>query len=97
MIVSHRTPAVGLISAGVFLAIASCMLPVIISPGTPHGIYVAAHVMFWSAIPLFTIGCCIFARGNGYPFWLGIFGLTLVGLAMLMLLPDRYPEPDNDD
>ena len=84
-------------SAGVFLFIVSKILPVILSPGTPPGVLVASSVMFWTAIPLFILGSCIYARGTGYPFWLGIFGVTIIGLLILMLLPDRYPEPKGDD
>jgi len=42
-------------------------------------------------------GCCLYAKGNGYSAFFGLFGLTIIGLLMLMLLPDRFPEEPGDD
>jgi hypothetical protein len=95
MIASHRTPAVGLMTAGGFLFLVGLALPHIFSPGTPHGIAVASAVLIIASAPAFIAGACVYARGIGYPFWLGIFAVTLVGLLILMLLPDRRPGPDD--
>jgi len=77
---------------GSFLFVAGLILPRLFSPDTPHGILVTAGVMVLAAIPFFVTGSCIYARGIGYPFWLGIFSVTIIGLLILMLLPDRVPE-----
>jgi hypothetical protein len=95
MIASHRVPAVSLMFAGGFLFAVGAVLPRIFSPETPHGVTVAAAWMVLAAIPIFIVGSCIYARGIGYPVWLGIFSITFIGLLILMLLPDRYPEPDD--
>ena len=77
------------------LFIFGVMLPRICSPHTPEGILITSAIFLICSIPIFIIGCCIYARGIGYPFWLGIFGITMVGLLILLLLPDRFPEPDD--
>jgi hypothetical protein len=64
------------------------------SPDIPASFIVFSRVLFWIAVVVFVIGSCIYAKGIGYPFWLGIFGVTLIGLVVLMLLPDRYPDDD---
>jgi hypothetical protein len=84
-------------STGGFLFLVAVMLPRIFAPDTPHGVFVAALVLLLLAALLFIAGSCIYARGIGYPFWLGIFGITFIGLIILMLLPDRHPEPDEAD
>jgi hypothetical protein len=41
--------------------------------------------------PLFVWGCCQYARGKGYsPFWGALGLLYLVGLLVLVLMPDRH-------
>ena len=97
MINSHRTPSTLLITLGGALFVLSFLLPGIFSPGTPHGVLVAALVLRSAGPLVLTCGACIYARGIGYPAWLGIFSLTLVGLVMLMFLPDRCPSPEDED
>lgn len=79
-------------SVGGLLFMVALAIPFIFRPDTPEGLLWAARIITLIAGPLFVAGSCIYARGIGYPFWLGIFGITLVGLLVLMLLPDRYPE-----
>jgi len=84
-------------TAGGVLIVAAIMLPRICLPDVPHAVSVTANILFLASLPLITIGSCIYARGTGYPFWLGLFGITLVGLLILMLLPDQYPDPPETD
>ncbi|HWB60916.1 MAG TPA: hypothetical protein VG733_15575 [Chthoniobacteraceae bacterium] len=86
-----------MLSAGAFFFVAAWMLPVLLSPDTPHGVIIAAGVMHWIAIALFMIGACVYSRGKGYPAWLGLFSITLVGLLILLFLPDRHPQPGEGD
>ena len=84
-------------SLGGGLFVVSLTLPIVFSPGTPPEIYALANVLrIVAAIP-FMLGACIYAKGTGYPFWLGIFSVTIVGLVILLCLPDRNPEPDDVD
>jgi hypothetical protein len=82
---------------GGVLFVASMALPVIFSPWTPPEIYTAANVLRIAAAIPFVLGACIYAKGAGYPFWLGIFSITIVGLVILLCLPDRNPEPEDID
>jgi hypothetical protein len=82
---------------GGVLFVASMALPHIIAPWTPPEIYTAANILRVAAAIPFMLGACIYARGTGYPFWLGIFSISIVGLLILLWLPDRYPEPDDID
>jgi hypothetical protein len=92
---SHRNPAVLLMTAGGILGVIGFALPRVVSPDTPPGVIVASTIILWVATPLFISGACIFARGIGYPWWLGLFSFTLLGLLILMLLPDRYPDAED--
>jgi len=83
--------------SGGFLFLIGIVLPHLFSPDVPHGIAVAGAVLMIASAPLFVVGACIYARGIGYPFWLGIFSVTLIGLLILMLLPDRNPGLDEFD
>jgi len=45
---------------------------------------------------IFTWGCMWYARAKGYPRLLGLLGLfTILGIAVLFLLPNRCNESDN--
>jgi hypothetical protein len=72
------------------------MLPYVFRP-TPK------EVQFWSAIiyllgvAVLLLGSCLYARGIGYPAVLGLISLTVIGLLVLMVLPDRLPEVESDD
>lgn len=47
-----------------------------------------------SALPIFVLGCCAYAKAKGYHWIWGLLGLTsLPGLLVLMLIKDRHPEP----
>ena len=96
MIISHRAPSFSMITTALFLVVAAWVLPRILAPDTPPGVLIAANVMWWTAVPLYIVGSCIYARGIGYPFWLGLFAVTVVGLLILMLLPDRHPQKEDD-
>ncbi|HEY3898627.1 MAG TPA: hypothetical protein VGM54_08445 [Chthoniobacter sp.] len=97
MTASHRTPATVLMFVGGMLFVAAVMLPIIIAPGTPPEIHTVANILRIAAAIPFMLGACIYAKGAGYPFWLGIFSLTIVGFLILLWLPDRHPEPDDVD
>ena len=50
-------------------------------------------VMAIAGTALFIWGCFMYAQGKGYSPWLGLFGLlSIVGLLILVLMPDRHPE-----
>jgi hypothetical protein len=97
MIASHRTPATFLMSVGGFLFLTALAMTYIFRPDIPEAVLFARRIMLFTAAPAFVVGSCIYTRGIGYPFWLGIFGITLIGLLILMCLPDRYPEHEDTD
>lgn len=96
MIASYRTPATVSMTVGGSLFVLGFMLPIIFSPA-PEGVLHARTVVSGVAFVIFGTGCCLYAKGNGYSAFLGLFGLTVIGLLMLMLLPDRFPEEPGDD
>jgi hypothetical protein len=50
-------------------------------------------VMVIAGMALFIWGCFMYAQGKGYSPWVGLFGLlSIVGLLILVLMPDRHPE-----
>lgn len=72
------------------------MLPRIFTPA-PVGLLHACLIIYAVAIVIFGAGCCLYAKGIGYSAFLGLFGLTLIGLIMLLLLPDRFADLEKDD
>jgi hypothetical protein len=92
MVSFHRTLATWFMSVGGLLFLAGLAIPYFLRPEIPDGFRLAALVLLWASLPVFVVGACLFARGNGYPFWIGIFSVTVIGLLILMLLPDRCPE-----
>ena len=97
MTASQRIWATVLLTSAVILYVVGHVLPVILSPGTPPSVISISKVLSLTAIPLFAIGSCIYSRSKGYPLWLGICSFTVVGFLILLLLPDHYSEPGDED
>jgi len=95
MIASHRTPATLLMTAGGMLILTAATIPFFLHGEIPAGIKTSAAIMSAVGLPVFVAGACVFARGNGYPTWLGLAAFSIVGLLMLLLLPDRFPERED--
>jgi hypothetical protein len=76
-------------TAGFVLFVVAHVLPIILSPGTPPAVLTLSKLLPFIAIPSFVAGACIYSGSKGYPFWLGIFSVSLVGLVILLLLPDH--------
>ena len=95
MIPSYRTPAAATLIAGAILLVVAFLLVAIFSPA-PHAVWIASDILFAIAAIVFTIGCCIYARGIGYPAVLGLIGLCFLGIFVLLRLPDHCPEDDDD-
>lgn len=55
--------------------------------------WVAASPLLVCALVVYLSGCVAWARGKGYPGYVGAVGvLWLIGLLVLFLLPDRHPD-----
>ena len=86
------TIATGLIGTAIGIFVVAHYLPVILSPGTPAGVLAFARMAPWIELPLLAGGSCAYCQAKGYSFWLGLFGVTVMGFFILMLLPDRDDE-----
>ena len=64
------------------------LMPALLAPPT-QSVIIAASVLRWIGPLVLAAGGCIYSRGIGQPAWLGLFSVTLVGLIMLLWLPDR--------
>ena len=97
MIASHRTPATLLMTTGGLLIVCAAAIPFFLHGEIPAGFKIAATIMSVVGLPLFVGGACVYSRGNGYPTWLGLAAITIMGLFIRMLLPDRHPNVDDSD
>jgi hypothetical protein len=95
MIASHRTPATALMTAGGMLLLIAAGIPFFLQGNIPEGFKTAALLMKCLGLPLYVGGACVYARGIGYPALLGLVAITIIGLLVLMLLPDRHSDQED--
>jgi hypothetical protein len=93
-VADEMTVATGLIGAAIGVWVTAHYLPIILSPETPLGVLAFARIAPWIELPLLAGGSCVYCQAKGYSFWLGLFGVTVMGFFILMLLPDRDGEFD---
>ena len=71
----------------------TCMLGVGFASAAADGSAVLAAltlICIFGGLGLFVYGCCVNAKGKGYPTFLGALGLLgLIGLIVLAVLPDQ--------
>jgi len=88
MLPNYKKKAFNCIGAALVLSVAGFALSITQTSFAP----LAPPVSF-SAIPIFVLGACAFAKAKGYHWSLGFLILTsLPGLFVLMLIKDRHPE-----
>ena len=88
MLLNYKKKAFNCIGAALILSVAGFVLTLSHTSLAP----LAPPVSF-SAIPIFVLGGCAFAKAKGYHWSLGLLVLTtLPGLLVLMMLADQHPE-----
>lgn len=89
MIASHRTPATLLMTTGGLIFLTIMGLPFFWQGALPDAAQNAIIVARCLSSLLFVGGACVYARGIGYPAWLGLVAFTIIGFLVLIFLPDR--------
>lgn len=91
MLPNYKKKAFNCIGAALLMSVAGFVLTLVKTPLAPMALPVSL-----SALPIFVLGACAFAKAKGYHWALGFLILTsLPGLFVLMLIKDRHPETDN--
>ena len=88
MLPNYRKKAFNCIGAALILSVTGFVLTL-----TNTSLAPLAPPVSLSAIPIFVLGGCAFAKAKGYHWSLGLLVLTtLPGLFVLMLIKDKHPE-----
>jgi hypothetical protein len=91
MLPNYKKKALNCIGAALILSVTGFVLTIAKTPLAPVALPVSL-----SALPIFILGGCAFAKAKGYHWVLGLLILTtLPGLLVLMLIKDRHPETAN--
>jgi hypothetical protein len=93
MIQEYKSKANLAIGLGIVLFIVSAATAVNANRSGSTGLALAANVVEIVSGVLFIWGCCMYAKGKGYSAAFGLLGfLSLIGLIILVVLPDKAKE-----
>lgn len=91
MLPNYKKKAFNCIGAALILSVTGFVLTIVKTP-----LASLAPPVSLSALPVFVLGGCAFAKAKGYHWILGLLILTtLPGLLVLMFIKDKHPETAN--